>query len=448
MAEIITIICKRTVVSTKPVQAGKSYPLSVLDRHMEHNHVRMVLYYPSMGAPTEPGEITGRLRESLAVTLTHFPIVTGRLQKNDEDQWMIKCNDAGVRMLEAKAKGSLEEWLRNVDRDKELMLVYWEEMYHKPYFWSTFYVQITEFEDGGLAIGLSCTHLLADPTCATMFIKAWADTTFPGKMMSPSFFYPLPLRSPGNTRPNHKPYNSLINHYKASINKSIDLVDKKHTTVSFGFSDDMVRVCMEMAQPNGANDKSSPSPFEALAGLFWVCISKVKGVKNGLIDMSIFMDVRKVLGLDKGFFGNSMVYNKVHLESSQENSLSQAATSIGEVVAKMDNEGIMDLIEWLQCNDDQTPSLMNSCDLICASLEAVDPFSAIFEDGIAPIHVSCHIEPVLGLGKVLILPAKPSEGQLSRVVMVTLPRDEVIKLCEDGLILQLSPTLLMDFNKT
>ncbi|PQQ02521.1 protein ECERIFERUM 26-like [Prunus yedoensis var. nudiflora] len=112
MAEIITIICKRTVVSTKPVQAGKSYPLSVLDRHMEHNHVRMVLYYPSMGAPTEPGEITGRLRESLAVTLTHFPIVTGRLQKNDNDQWMIKCNDAGVRMLEAKAKGSLEEWLR------------------------------------------------------------------------------------------------------------------------------------------------------------------------------------------------------------------------------------------------------------------------------------------------------------------------------------------------
>ncbi|CAB4266696.1 unnamed protein product [Prunus armeniaca] len=90
----------------------------------------------------------------------------------------------------------------------------------------------------------------------------------------------------------------------------------------------------------------------------------------------------------------------------------------------MDNKGIMDLIEWLQCNDDQSPSLMNKCDLICASLEAVDPFLAIFEDGIAPIHVSCYIEPVLGLGKVLILPAKPRDGQLSRVVMVTLPRDE------------------------
>ncbi|CAN6721156.1 unnamed protein product [Malus baccata var. baccata] len=447
MAELITFICKRTVVSTKPVQAGKTYPLSVLDRHMEVNHLRMVLYYPSTGLPTKPGEITTKLRESLAVTLTNYPIITGRLQKNDKEQWMIKCNDAGVRMIEAKARGSLEEWLRNVDREKELMLVYWEEMYHKPYFWSTFYVQLTEFEDGGLAIGLSCTHLLADQTCATMFIKAWADTTLFSKMTHPPFFYPLPTRRPGNRKLNQKPYTALINHYKTSISKSIHIVDAKHTTVTLVFSDDMVRACIAIAQPIDGTDKSSPTPFEALSGLFWVCISKVKGIRNGLVDMSIRMDMRKVLGLDKGFFGNCMVYNKVHLEGFQEDNLSQAASSIGEVMAKMDREGIMDLIEWLVCKDDRSQSFMNGCDLICASLEGVDPFSIIFEDVIAPIRVSCYVEPVFGLGQVLILPAKPGDGELSRVVMVTLPRDEAIKMCEHDLILRLSPTILMDVNK-
>ncbi|KAM2544694.1 hypothetical protein TB1_016351 [Malus domestica] len=118
--------------------------------------------------------------------------MTSRLQKNDKDQWMIKCSDVGVRMIEAKARGSLEEWLTNVGREKELMLVYWEEMYHKPYFWSTFYVQLTEFEDGRLAIEQSCTHLLADQTCATMFFKAWAGTTFFGKTMHPILSHPLP----------------------------------------------------------------------------------------------------------------------------------------------------------------------------------------------------------------------------------------------------------------
>lgn len=45
-------------------------------------------------------------------------------------------------MVVAKAKGTMEEWLRNVDREKELKLILWEDMYHKTYFWSTFYVQV------------------------------------------------------------------------------------------------------------------------------------------------------------------------------------------------------------------------------------------------------------------------------------------------------------------
>lgn len=141
MSSEVTYICKRTVVSTKPVQPGKYYHLSVLDRLMENNHLRIVYYYRSKGG-SKSGELTKKLRESMSEVLTCFPIVTGRLQKNPEGQWMIKCNDAGVRTVEARARGSVDDWLRNVNREKELKLVHWEDMYHKPYFWSTFYVQV------------------------------------------------------------------------------------------------------------------------------------------------------------------------------------------------------------------------------------------------------------------------------------------------------------------
>ena len=61
--------------------------------------------------------------------------------------------------------------------------------------------------------------------------------------------------------------------------------------------------------------------------------------------MSVCLDIRRVLGLNKGFFGNCMVYNKVYEGFQENNNLSQAAKAIGKVVARMDSEGIMDLIE-------------------------------------------------------------------------------------------------------
>jgi len=51
-------------------------------------------------------------------------MVGGRLTRDERGHWKIKCNDASVRVVEAKAKGSVEEWLANVDREKEIQLVH------------------------------------------------------------------------------------------------------------------------------------------------------------------------------------------------------------------------------------------------------------------------------------------------------------------------------------
>ncbi|KAK7377260.1 hypothetical protein VNO80_02682 [Phaseolus coccineus] len=440
MASEVSYICKRTVVSTKAVEPGKYFPLSVLDRYMENNHIRVVCYYQSSREVVELGEMSKKLRESLSEMLTDFPMVSGRLTRDERGHWKIKCNDAGVRVVEAKAKGSVEGWLANLDREKELQLVHWEEMFHKPYYWSTFYVQLTEFEEGGLAIGLSCAHLLADSTSAISFIQAWADISKGNKILTPPLFHPLPLTREPNTNPNHHPQMELIHHYKSLMEKPISLKESRYTTISMGFSAHMVQACMSTAQLNGPI-----TPFVALAALFWVSLSKVKGLRNGLVDMSVCLDMRKVLGLDIGFFGNCMVYNKVHEVEGGNHKLNfpQAVRAISDVVAKMDYEGVMDLIEWLENDDVNSPTMMNGHVLVCASLECVDPYLTVFQDGFKPIHVSCHVEPVLGEGQVLILPGPPGEGPLSRVAMVTLREEEAIKLCEDELISQFSPTTLM-----
>ncbi|OMO80639.1 Transferase [Corchorus olitorius] len=400
----VTYMGKRSVVSTISTQSKELCNLSVLDRLMEANQVKAVYYYPSR-ENVEPGEWIKKLRESLSTALSNFPIVAGRLQKNEEGHWVVKCNDGGLRMMEAKVKGSVEDWLKSVDRDRELKLVYWEDMFHKPYFWSTFYVQVTEFEKGGVAIGLSCTHLLADPICVTMFLKAWADITLSGKMLCPPFFHSLPQEENDFSFNKKNPNQDLINYYKSSIERLITpfISNQKFATITLSFGDAMVRECIAMAR---ATNTCSPA-FEALAALFWVDLESA---------------------------------------ASTENMLQEATNAIGEVVKKMDGEAIKDLIQWLQCNDHNTVPSMNGYDLVCANLEGVNPYLARFKDRLEPLRVSYHVEPMVGPGRVQIMrspPAAVGEGPLSRVVMATLPEDEVAMLCKDELIQRFSPTVLM-----
>ncbi|CAH9138303.1 unnamed protein product [Cuscuta epithymum] len=440
----VSSISKRTVVSTKPVQpAGKFSPLSLLDRAMQHYLIRLVFYYRKIDKNVKLGE-------SISETLNAYERMTGRLMRSAEDEkWLMKCNDAGLRLVEAKVKGiTVAQWLQNVDREKELQLAHWEPILLDPYFSSPFYIQITEFEEGGVAIGLSCTHLLADPVAATMFMKAWADISFAGKMLCPPHFHPFPAAAAVNkqvcTRNNN---NSLIKHYCKFIStqKQMYPAAKRTSTITLLFSDQMVMKCMSMAQT--VADAHGGGAFEALAGLFWTRISKVKNM-----DLVVGLDVRKVLGLDKGFFGNCMVYNKAawNKESMKMGDIdlpSQAATEIRNLVKEMDRESVMELMEWLQQNPGDV-LIDGGCDsLVCANLEDLDSYSACFGDR-PPMHVSCYIEPAdAGIGsssKLVILPSPPpGTGPFSRTVMLTLPENEAFELMEDQFIQQLSPSVKM-----
>lgn len=84
-----------------------------------------------------------KLKESLTEVLTHYPAMTGRLYRDEEGKWGVKCNDAGVRLLDARVKGvTLDEWLETATAEEEMELAYWEEMNPEVFLWSPFYIQV------------------------------------------------------------------------------------------------------------------------------------------------------------------------------------------------------------------------------------------------------------------------------------------------------------------
>lgn len=301
---------------------------------------------------------------------------------------------------------------------------------------------MTEFDSGGLAIGLSCSHLLADSVCAMMFIRAWADLTLTRNMMAPPLFHSLPPRRFANHRLVSN--NNLLSHYIKSCALTAppsNLAEDSIVTVTLMFPDPMVRA--------GENEPGV-STFEILAGLFWVCVSRAKGKRNELMDMSLCVDVRKLLRLDQSYFGNCMVYHKVHyakpVKTKDRLFLSHAVQEIHNTAKRLDYDTVMDLIEWLSSNKN---SISNGSDLVCTNLENMaNSRPMMFEKDMILSHVSCYVEgPVAGGGQVIVLPSPSCEGPTSRVVMISLPRREMVKVVEDELLLSFSPVLLMDYTK-
>lgn len=271
-----------------------------------------------------------------------------------------------------------------------------------------------------------------------MLIKAWADMTLKGQITSPPLFLPLPSPTQENNN-NNKPNNlNLIHHYKSLIQRPTTSTTS-HTqqpTITFHFNQETLSNCITMA---GA----CLPPFEALAALFWTCISKIKGRECGLVDISVCFDARKVLGLDKSFFGSCMVYRKV-----QGGGLGLGGVQVGEAAAALIRETVsrdevMEMIEWLEREGCESPPLMNDGDLVCVDLEDVGAYSVVFEEDAMPLRASYYIEPAGGAGQVVVLPS----GDGGRVVAVTLPEDEARKLLEDALIQQIAPTVVMGLTK-
>ncbi|KAG9451732.1 hypothetical protein H6P81_004636 [Aristolochia fimbriata] len=434
-------------VSSTPVAPGKTYPLSLLDHAMGLHHIRMVFYYRSDPAePSCPVE-RERLKDSLTETLSFYPPVTGRLRIRDNGNWEVKCSDAGVRVIEATVGCTMDEWLRTFTPQEELQLTYWLDMPQDPSIWSPYYVQINEFQGGGIAVGLSCTHMHADPTCTTLFVGSWSDVHRGDTITHPPFFHPPGLRG----RPTPNADTDSARYYEAKSKAHLPSSPSPPilmSTATFRFSEETVKKLLSQIQYPEA------TPFDALAALFWVSAARAKGV-DPPSRLSLGFDLRKLLHapLPRGFYGNALHFtNAVLTEAAGGETggkapcLGEAAGAIRSRLSGLGEEDFWSAIDWLESQKDADgkfapPFRMYGPELTVLNMEQVPAYEAMFQKGVKPVLVNYRIGNAEGEGLVVVLPS-PEEG-LGRTVTVTLPSHEMKKLVEDEAILPLKSHLLV-----
>ena len=127
-ARHVHIEALQTALPTRAVEPGRARPVSVdaaapLPAAALQRRARVVLYYGAVAAADAPApwsqEEALLVRESLSEAVADHPEMAGRLRRHADGSWEVKLNDAGVRLVEATAEVTLDEFLEAVqDKDR------------------------------------------------------------------------------------------------------------------------------------------------------------------------------------------------------------------------------------------------------------------------------------------------------------------------------------------
>ncbi|KAL9230169.1 hypothetical protein vseg_005556 [Gypsophila vaccaria] len=172
----VTTVSKSTVAPSQP-STLPDLKLSVSDLPMLSCH-----YIQKGGLFTRPpfedfSELISHLKDGLAVTLSHFPALAGRLKTDDAGYVYITCNDAGVDFIQAEARGV---YVSDVVGGKDVpgvvkrFFTYDRTVSYKGHFQPLLGVQVTELVDG-VFIGCSVNHSVTDGTSFWNFFNTFAE---------------------------------------------------------------------------------------------------------------------------------------------------------------------------------------------------------------------------------------------------------------------------------
>ncbi|KAM7271903.1 hypothetical protein ACFE04_031117 [Oxalis oulophora] len=176
----VEIVTKETVKPSTPTPPSlKTYNLSLLDQFVPDCYVSILLFYPANfdKGNEKIDNISHCLKSSLSEALTRFYPFAGRV---NDCNTSIDCNDEGAIFIEARVEGVmalvLDEYSDFSIRKKFRLggKEYPEKAEIENHLLQ---VQANFFECGGLVIGLSMSHKLADASTMSTFIKAWSDTS-------------------------------------------------------------------------------------------------------------------------------------------------------------------------------------------------------------------------------------------------------------------------------
>ncbi|KAJ3692582.1 hypothetical protein LUZ60_011677 [Juncus effusus] len=137
---------------------------------------RLLLFQPTDHLPSFSSLIQS-LKSSLSITLQRFFILAGKLVHEEQTgDVVINCSSSvvlGVAFVEAEADGDIIKLIEEKEHDVDAFCQLVPDLNTSKLPAPLFFVQVTELKSGGMAIGFSIHHAVADGRSVWNFIHAW-----------------------------------------------------------------------------------------------------------------------------------------------------------------------------------------------------------------------------------------------------------------------------------
>ncbi|KAK9937560.1 hypothetical protein M0R45_014339 [Rubus argutus] len=288
----VEVIHKEIIAPSTPTPHQlKSVSLSVFDQIVPEVYVPLLLFYPNhtvhevdIDPHSLVAEKSSLLKASLSETLSHFYPFAGKFQYNDS----ICCDDHGAAFIEARVNCPISKILEKPDLGilKHLFPAAAESSQStQAVTGHLVLVQVNFFECGGLAIGVSISHKVADAYTFSTFIKSWAAVALGSSPVLPAEF---------GAAASLFPPQDFFNSSKPVV----EFVQEKCTTRRFVFDASRIAALKSKAASAAV---PNPTRVEVVSALIWKCAMEASRSNLGSIRPSLWCQVvnmRKRSGQD------------------------------------------------------------------------------------------------------------------------------------------------------
>ncbi|KAJ0085402.1 hypothetical protein Patl1_08668 [Pistacia atlantica] len=393
---------------------NKDHQFTDLDLAMKLHNVKGVYLFDSDAVR---GLTIHDLKKPMFELLEIYFTAAGRIRRSETTgRPFLKCNDGGVRIVEAFCDTSIDEWLESNDDSRDNSLAYYQTLGPDLRFSPLVFVQFTWFKCGGVSLGLSWAHVLGDPVSASTFVNKWAQIVA-RHVPSKSLHLPKPRKSeaptsvPGKLSP-MKRIEPVGDHWTISNNCSMETHYFKVTAKQL---DHMVsKVCAP----------TNVSHFEVLSAIIWKSLEKLREDSGP-----------RVVTICRYNYGNreneiptnDLVLSTVEADFNvRKGDISELAVLIADK-KKVDGNSLAE--EILSEKDGESSDfIVYGANLTFVNMEEADVYGLKLQ-GKKPVSVNYAIDGVGDEGVVMILPGpEEDEDGCGRKVTVVLPGDQLALL--------------------
>ncbi|XP_065862751.1 protein ECERIFERUM 26-like [Euphorbia lathyris] len=384
-----------------------------IDLAMKLHYIKGVYFFSSEASQ---GLTTPHIKENLFYWSNDYYLASGRFWRAEDGRPYMKCNDCGVRMIEAQCDKTVEEWLQMRDSSLDSLLVYHQPLGPDLSFSPSLYLQITRFKCGGISFGMSWAHIIGDMFSISDSINMWGLFLAGLKSYGP---LEIPKQPERPQKPNNVKNPLSLKRVNPVGDHWVTANDCKMVTFSLYLTDS--KLTHLLSNISGQTHIEKAPLFESICAIIWQSISKIRQGNEPKTVTICKKDPNcsKIRNLS-----NTQIISSVESQNSIIDSDLKTLTKLLSDCAIDERDQIENTVEGAQ------DYIVYGANLTFIDLGGADLYGLEWNKK-KPLFVSYSIQGVGDEGVVLVVPWKQNCDDLSnkgRVVTMILPEMEATKL--------------------